>query len=176
MRKEHVFQGETLKMAVCPIVRYPSPVLKQKAEPVQQDEAIKPLLNDLKDTLYAAKGLGITASHIGILKQVFVVDLSQDQSCPRFYLNACILWASQEKARFQEGSLSMSGIVEEVERPAMVKVAFLDENGRPQQEEVTGFMAACLQHEIDQCNGIFWLERVSRLKRERVIKKYGKIT
>lgn len=164
-------------MPALPLLRYPDPRLRQKAEGVGAvDEGVRDLARDLLDTLRAANGLGITGPHVGALRRVVVIDLApESRPDPRTYLDPRILWISDETARFTEGSLAMPGITEEIERPARVRVAYRDLDGREHEEEADGFMATCLQHEIDQLDGIFWLERLSRLKRERAIKRYEKL-
>jgi len=163
-------------MTVLPIVRYPDPRLRQKAEPVGPvDGTVRDLARDLLDTMRAAPGVGITGPHVGVLRRVVVIDLGEETGGPRTYLDPHITWASSEMARFVEGSVSMPGVTEELERPARVRVAYRDLDGVRHEEEAGGFLATCLQHEIDQLDGVFWIDRLSRLKRERVIKRYEKL-
>nr|WP_246728477.1 peptide deformylase [Microvirga terricola] len=158
-----------------PIVRFPDPRLRQKAEPVTSfDEALRVLAQDLLETMHAAPGVGITAPHVGILKRLVVIQLEQ-ASEPRIYVNPEVAWASSDTIRHMEGSVSMPGATEELERPARVRVRYADLEGREHEEETEGFMAVCLQHEIDQLDGIFWIDRLSRLKRDRVVKRFEKL-
>ncbi|QRY69469.1 peptide deformylase [Ensifer sp. PDNC004] len=163
-------------MAIRPIVRFPNPLLRRKAETITRfDPALEALAADLLDTMRAAPGVGITAPHIGILERVTVIELDRDSGA-RIFVNPEIIWHSDEKATHTEGSVSMPGILEEVERPNAVRVRYHTLRGETIEEEADGFMAICLQHEIDQLDGIFWTQRLSRLKRDRAIKKFEKLT
>jgi peptide deformylase len=154
------------------IVRFPDPRLNVVAELVTIfDDQLRSLATDLLDTMRAAPGIGITAPHIGISKRVVVLRLSATEVV-RTYVNPKIVWASSEVSRHMEGSVSMPGVTEEVERHARVHVAYRDLDGADRFEEADGLLAVCHQHEIDQLDGIFWIERLSRLKRERLVKKY----
>ncbi|HEY9214468.1 MAG TPA: peptide deformylase [Ancylobacter sp.] len=158
-------------MAVRPIVKYPDPRLRAIAAPVTVfDDELKRLADDLLDTLRAAPGIGITAPHIGVPSRVVVLELTSGDV--RTYVNPVTEWTSDEIARHDEGSVSMPGVIEEIERPARVRVSYQDLAGVPHVEEADGLRAVCHQHEIDQLEGIFWLQRLSRLKRERVVKRY----
>lgn len=162
-------------MTIRPLVKYPDSRLQAVAEPVTEfDAGLRALADDLLDTMRAAPGVGITAPHIGVLKRLVVLELSP-QEAVRIYVNPRITWASQETIRHTEGSVSMPGLVEEIERHASVEVAWQDLDGREKSERVDGFLAVCHQHEIDQLNGIFWLQRLSKLRRDRLIKRYGKL-
>lgn len=161
-------------MAARQIVAFPDPRLKARAEPVTAfDDGLARLAADLLDTLRAAPGIGITAPHVGVPARVVVLELPGDEA-PRTYVNPEIAWASPERIRHAEGSVSMPGATEEVERHARVRVRYRDLSGAVQEEEADGLRAVCHQHEIDQLDGIFWLQRLSRLKRDRVIRKYEK--
>lgn len=158
-------------MAIRPIVKFPDARLRIVAEPVTAfDDELKRLADDLLDTLRAAPGIGITAPHIGVPSRVVVLELTSGDV--RTYVNPVIEWTSDEIARHDEGSVSMPGAIEEIERPARVRVSYQDLSGVPHIEEADGLRAVCHQHEIDQLEGIFWLQRLSRLKRERVVKRY----
>ncbi|HZH53162.1 MAG TPA: peptide deformylase [Microvirga sp.] len=162
-------------MAVRPLVYFPDPRLRRKAEEVVAfDDGLRALASDLLDTMRAAPGVGITAPHVGVLQRVAVIQLDPGGE-PRTYVNPQVLWASDETSRNTEGSVSMPGVTEEIERAVRVRVAYRDLDGVAHEEEAEGFMAVCLQHEIDQLDGIFWIDRLSRLKRERVIKRYEKL-
>jgi peptide deformylase len=160
-------------MAVRPIVRFPDPRLRQKAaEVLAFDEALKTLAADLLDTMRAAPGVGITGPHIGVMSRVVVIELGGDV---RTYVNPVVEWSSSEMTRITEGSISMPGVNDEVERPAKVRVRFHDLDGAEKVEEADGFRATCLQHEIDQLDGVFWIDRLSRLKRDRLTKRFAKL-
>lgn len=162
-------------MTVRPLVKYPDPRLRIIAETVTIfDDALHILSADLLDTIRAAPGIGITAPHIGIHKRVVVLQLSPDEDA-KIYINPEIIWVSEEKVRHQEGSVSMPGVVDEVERQAQIRIRYQDLQGTEHTEDSDGLLAICHQHEIDQLNGIFWIQRLSRLKRERLIKRYQKL-
>ncbi|WP_176037098.1 peptide deformylase [Brucella tritici] len=161
-------------MTVRPIVNYPDKRLRVAAEPVTLfDGALQELATDLLDTMRAAPGIGITAAHIGISTRLVVLELPTEP-VPKFYVNPEIVWASEEKIHRQEGSVSMPGVVDEVERHARITIRYQDLNGDEQAEESEGLLAVCHQHEIDQLDGIFWIQRLSRLRRDRLIKRYEK--
>ena len=158
-----------------PIVMFPDPRLREAASPVTAfDEALRQLAQDLLDTMRAAPGIGITAPHVGILLRLVVIELPGGEG-PRFYVNPLVEWASQETMRHAEGSVSMPGVSEEVERPARVRVRFRTLEGQERVEEADGLLAVCLQHEIDQLDGLLWIARLSRLKRERAVRRYEKL-
>lgn len=162
-------------MTVCPIVPYPDQRLRVVAETVTVfNEELRSLTHDMLETMRAAPGIGITAPHIGIAKRVVVLELSTRDGV-KVYINPEIIWSSQEMIKHQEGSVSMPGAVEEVERHARIRIRYQDLNGTEHIEESDGLLAVCHQHEIDQLNGIFWIQRLSRLKRERLIKRYEKL-
>ncbi|MHC5232549.1 peptide deformylase [Brucella sp. LJL56] len=161
-------------MTVRPIVNYPDKRLRIVAEPVTLfDGALQELGTDLLDTMRAAPSIGITAPHIGISRRLVVLELPTETG-PKFYVNPEILWTSDDKIHHQEGSVSMPGVVDEVERHTRIKIRYQDLNGNEQTDESGGLLAVCHQHEIDQLNGIFWIHRLTRLRRDRLIKRYEK--
>jgi len=163
-------------MAIRQIVRFPDARLKTVADLVETfDAELRQLATDLLDTMRAAPGIGITAPHIGVAKRVVVLQLTAAEQ-PLTYVNPEITWASPETIRHLEGSVSMPGAREEIERPRTVHVAYRDLDGNECFEEAEGLRAVCHQHEIDQLDGIFWIQRLSPLKRERLVKKYQKLT
>ncbi|MCW5747811.1 MAG: peptide deformylase [Alphaproteobacteria bacterium] len=162
-------------MAVRPILRYPDPRLRLAAAPVAAfDDDLRALTGDLLDTMRAAPGIGITAPHVGILQRVVVIELDRAQPV-RTYVNPEIVWASDDVARHTEGSVSMPGVTDEIERPARVRVRYRDVGGAEQTEDADGLLAVCLQHEIDQLDGTFWIQRLSRLRRDRLVRRFEKI-
>ena len=162
-------------MTIRPIVRYPDPRLALKAEPVTDfGDALRELADDLLETMHAAPGIGITAPHIGVLQRVVVLDLG-DSNGALTYVNPEIIWTSPETIQHREGSVSMPGVNDEVERHARIRIRYQDVYGNVQSEESDGLRAVCHQHEIDQLDAIFWINRLSRLKRERLIKRFEKI-
>jgi peptide deformylase len=163
-------------MTIRPIVRYPDPRLALAAQPVTAfDGALRDLAADLLETMHAAPGIGITAPHIGISLRVVVLDLDPINGA-RSYVNPEIIWASPETILHQEGSVSMPGVNDDIRRHARVRVSYQDIDGDLQTEESDGLRAVCHQHEIDQLNGVFWIQRLSRLKRERLIKRFEKVS
>lgn len=161
-------------MPPLPIIRFPDPRLRQAARPVTAfDDGLRALAQDLAETMRAAPGIGITAPHCGIALRLVVLDLPEDAL--RVYVNPQVVAASPERIRHVEGSVSMPGVTDEVERPAAITLRYHDLEGREHVAEAQGLLAICLQHEIDQLDGIFWTERLTRLRRERVVKRYDKI-
>jgi peptide deformylase len=162
-------------VAIRPIVRFPDPRLRQKAEPIIDiDDEVSALARDLTETMHAAPGIGITVAHIGVLRRLVVIQLESDPE-PHIYINPEILWSSSDMIRHVEGSVSMPGVTDELERPAKVRVSYKGLDGTEREEEAEGLMAVCLQHEIDQLDGIFWIDRLSKLKRDRLIKRFEKL-
>jgi peptide deformylase len=162
-------------LAIRPILRYPDPLLRRTAEPVERiDEEIRTLGQDLVETMRAAPGIGITAPHVGVLKRVVVIQL-EGEPVPHIYVNPQVTWSSPETIRHVEGSVSMPGVTDEIERAARVKVRYLGLDGHEREEEAEGLRAVCHQHEIDQLDGVFWIDRLSRLKRDRLIKRFEKL-
>jgi peptide deformylase len=163
-------------MTIRPLVRYPDPRLSLPAQPVTSfDAALRELAGDLLETMHAAPGIGITAPHIGVALRVVVLDLDPVIGA-RTYINPEIVWASPETIMHQEGSVSMPGVNDDIERHARIRLDYQDLDGVRQTEESTGLRAVCHQHEVDQLNGTFWLQRLSRLKRDRLIKRFAKIS
>jgi peptide deformylase len=162
-------------VAIRPIIRFPDPRLRRKAESVLDiDDEVRTLAQDLTETMHAAPGIGITAPHIGVLRRLVVIQLEGDAE-PHISINPAIVWSSPETIRHVEGSVSMPGVTDEIERHARVRVRFSGLDGLEHEEEAEGLMAVCLQHEIDQLEGIFWIDRLSKLKRDRLIKRFGKL-
>lgn len=162
-------------MALRPILKYPNPDLRRPALAVERfDEDLKMLAADLLETMQAAQGIGITAPHIGVPQRLAIVRLEPDDPV-KIYVNPQVVWASDEMQPYKEGSVSMPDVLEEIERPARVRIRFQDLAGTEQTEEADGLLSVCLQHEIDQLDGIYWLDKLSRLKRDKVIRRYEKI-
>jgi peptide deformylase len=163
-------------MPIRPIIRYPDPRLALPAQPVTVfDSALRDLASDLLETMHAAPGIGITAPHIGIALRVVVLDLDLIDGA-RSYVNPEIVWASSEMMLHREGSVSMPGVHDDVQRHARIRISYHDVNGKIQSEESDGLRAVCHQHEIDQLDGLFWIKRLSRVKRERLIKRFEKVS
>jgi peptide deformylase len=163
-------------MTIRPIVRYPDPRLALPAQPVTVfDDALRELAQDLLETMHAAPGIGITAPHVGVSLRVVVLELDADDGA-RTYVNPEIVRASPETIMHREGSVSMPGVNDDIQRHARVHISYCDVDGNVHTEESDGLRAICHQHEIDQLNGLFWIQRLSRLKRERLIKKFEKLS
>jgi peptide deformylase len=163
-------------MTIRTIVRYPDPRLALPARPVTVfDGALRDLARDLLETMHAAPGIGITAPHVGISLRVVVLDLDANDGA-RTYVNPEIIWASPEMIMHREGSVSMLGVNDDIRRHARIRISYRDVHGHAQTEESAGLRAVCHQHEIDQLNGLFWIQRLSRLKRERLIKRFEKVS
>ncbi len=157
------------------IRRYPDTALKTPAEPITDfGPELQGLADDLYETMKAAPGIGITAPHCGIAKRLTVIELPEIGG-RRDYVNPEILWMSEERMTHTEGSVSMPGMTDEVTRPKAVRVRYQTLDGTVVEEDLEGFAAICMQHEIDQLDGIFWIQRLSRLKRERLLKKWEKM-
>ena len=157
-----------------PILRWPDRRLREAAAPVDRFDAdLAALAADLAETMRAAPGIGITAPHVGVPLRLVVVQLEPGEPV-RVYVNPAVVEASAETRRHVEGSVSMPGASEEVERPARVRVSWRTPDGEPREAWMDGLDAVVLQHEIDQLDGIFWIDRLSRLKRERLVKRWEK--
>ena len=152
-------------------------VLKQKSAPVAAvDDALRALMDDMLQTMYAAPGVGLAAIQVGVAKRVIVMDLAKGEEAPapRHFVNPQILWASEETLLYEEGCLSVPEIYDEVERPARVRVKYLNYHGEAVEEEAEGLYAVCIQHEIDHLEGVLFIDHLSRLKRERAVSKVRK--
>jgi peptide deformylase len=164
-------------MAVREIIKLPDKRLRLKSEPVKRiDAGIRKLVDDLFETMYDAPGIGLAAIQIGIPKRVVTMDLSKKEEDhePQVFINPEVTWESEETSKYEEGCLSIPEYYEEVERPAKVKVKYLDLEGKAREIEASGLLATCLQHEIDHTDGILFIDHISKLKRDRVIKRFSK--
>ena len=160
-----------------PIITLPDKRLRRVSEPVGKVTAeIKKLVEDMFESMYEAPGIGLAAVQLGVLKRIVTMDLSKKEgpSNPRIFINPEIVWKSDERSTYEEGCLSIPEIHEDVERPAWVKVKYLDLDGKPQEEEAEGLFATCIQHEVDHTNGVLFIDHISKLKRDRIIKKFTK--
>jgi peptide deformylase len=164
-------------MAVHEIIKIPDKRLRQVSEPVKKiDAGIRKLADDMFETMYKAPGIGLAAIQIGVTKRVVTMDLSkkEDDHQPQVFINPELIWTSDKKLTREEGCLSIPDYYEEVERPAEVKVKYLDLDGKAQEIEASGLLATCLQHEIDHTNGVLFIDYLSKLKRDRITKKFIK--
>ena len=164
-------------MKVRDIIILPDKRLRQISKPVAKvDAAARRLVDDMFAAMYAAPGIGLAAIQLGEPKRSITLDLAKkDQpSEPRVIINPEVLWTSKEKRSYEEGCLSIPEYYDEVERSAEVKVKYFDIDGKLQEIEASGLLATCLQHEIDHLNGVLFIDHLSKLKRDRVIKKFAK--
>ncbi len=162
-------------MPARPLIFYPDERLRRPTPTVEAfDNALAQAADDVLETLRAVSAIGLTAPHIGSGLRLAVIRLQPDLP-HAVYVNPEVVWASPETAPQTEGSVSMPGITEPVERSIKIRVRFQDLAGTSREEEADDFAAACLLHEIDQLDGIFWIDRLTRLRRERALKRYAKL-
>jgi len=150
---------------------------KKISAPVEAvDDDLRALMDDMLETMYAAPGIGLAAIQVGVPKRVLVMDLarSDEPKAPRYFVNPEVLWASEETAPYEEGCLSVPEIYDEVERPARIRMRYLDYDGHAVEEEAEGLLAVCFQHELDHLNGVLFIDHLSRLKRQRAVDKVRK--
>ncbi|HAL84774.1 MAG: peptide deformylase [Rhodobiaceae bacterium] len=186
-------------MTIRPIIEVPDKRLKTVSQRVTEvTDDTRALMDDMLETMYDANGIGLAAIQVGVADRVIVMDISQrmqadveaqedteenleedpeevlGETGPRYFVNPEIVWASEETRNYQEGCLSVPGFYDDVARPAQCRVAFLDYDGQSQELECDGLLATCIQHEMDHLEGIVFLDRLSRLKRQIVLKKIAK--
>jgi peptide deformylase len=164
-------------MALRPILILPDPSLRQICAPVAAvDDDLRKLMDDMVETMHDAPGIGLAACQIGVMKRVVVIDLAKkdEPPQPRHFVNPEIVWSSEEKSVYEEGCLSIPEYYEEVERPASVRLRFLDRDGAAQEILAEGLLSTALQHELDHLNGVLFIDHISKLKRDRVTKKFIK--
>jgi peptide deformylase len=166
-------------MAKLPIVLFPDPILRSKAAPVERiDEDLKRLLDDMLETMYDAPGVGLAAPQIGVSRRIFVMDSSKGEElpAPRLIINPEILETGEEMRVYEEGCLSLPKIFAEVERPAAILLRYVDlASGEPREEWLRGHAATVAQHELDHLDGVLFVDHLSRLKRDFLIRKYRKL-
>jgi peptide deformylase len=164
-------------MAVREILILPDKRLRKVSEPVKKmDAGIHKLIEDMFDTMYDAPGIGLAAVQIGTMKRVVTLDLAkkEEPKNPQVFINPEIVWSSDERSTYEEGCLSIPETYSEVERPAQVKVRYLDLEGTQREVDAEGLLSTCLQHEVDHINGVLFIDHLSRLKRDRIVKKFTK--
>ena len=161
-------------MAILPIILTPEPILRETAQPVETitDELLV-LLDDMVDTMYDAPGIGLAANQIGRLERVIVIDCAKDGIAAELWkmINPEIIASSEDTAKLEEGCLSIPGHQGDVVRPAKVEVRYLGTDGNIHEMQASGLLAACIQHEIDHLNGVLFIDRLSRLKRDMIWRK-----
>jgi len=169
-------------MAIRRIIEVPDPLLRQKSTPVESvDDDLRALIADMFETMYEAPGIGLAAIQVGVPKRVLVIDLQEPAEedgeparDPRVFVNPEILQSSDQEVPYTEGCLSVPDQYAEVDRPDRIRARWLDENGDQHEEDIEGMLATCLQHEMDHLEGVLFIDHLSRLKREMILKKLAK--
>jgi peptide deformylase len=164
-------------MALRDIIILPDKRLRLASDPVGKiTSEIRTLVADMFETMYDAPGIGLAAIQVGVPLRVVTMDISkkEDEKEPRAFINPEITWSSEESTVYEEGCLSIPDVHEDVERPARVKVRWLDLDGKQHEEEASGLFATCIQHEIDHLDGVLFIDHISKLKRDRIVKKFVK--
>ena len=165
-------------MAKLKVYEYPHPILRQKAQKVEKvDDELRKLLDDMLETMYEEVGVGLAAPQVGVSKRMLVIDYERDEEHPGnpiYMINPEIIWKSEEKVCGEEGCLSVPGQRAEVERFAKIKVRYVDYYGKQQEVLAEDFFAIVIQHEMDHLDGILYIDRISRLKRNMLLKKMEK--
>ncbi|WP_187969453.1 peptide deformylase [Aquibium microcysteis] len=165
-------------MPIKPLVILPDPILREVSRPVERvDGDVARLADDMLETMYDAPGIGLAAIQVGVPLRMLVVDLSKEgeERDPHVVINPQILSSSDARNVHEEGCLSIPDYYAEVERPATIRLRYLDRQGAEREMEADGLMATCLQHEIDHLNGILFIDHISRLKRDMVVRKFKKL-
>lgn len=165
-------------MSIKPLIILPDPVLRQLSKPVEQvDAQLRKLADDMLETMYDAPGIGLAAIQIGEPLRMLVIDLAKEdeEPAPHVFINPEVLERSDARSVYEEGCLSIPDYYAEVERPATVRVKYLDRDGKINEMEAEGLMATCLQHEIDHLDGVLFIDHISKLKRDMVVKKFRKL-
>jgi peptide deformylase len=164
-------------MAQRDILIIPDRRLRSVSKPVVEfDNELRTLIVDMFETMYMAPGIGLAAIQVAVPTRVVVMDLAKkdEEAQPRIFINPEITWKSEEISVYEEGCLSIPDIREDVERPARVKFKYLDIEGKPHEADADGLFATCIQHEMDHLNGMLFIDHISKLKRDRIIKKFDK--
>ena len=159
------------------IIIEPDPILRKKSDDLKQvDNDLRKLLDDMLETMYAAPGIGLAAVQLGILKRLIVIDVSKDKDKknPLFLINPEIIFKSDETSVFEEGCLSLPGYFAEIERPAQCQIKYIDYYGKKKELNASGLLATCIQHEIDHLNGILFIDYLSKLKKDMIIKRLSR--
>ncbi len=165
-------------MALLKVYEYPDPILKKKAEKVEKvDDELRRFMDDMLETMYDAVGVGLAAPQVGVSQRIVVIDTAHEGEKPEplYLVNPEIVWKSDEKVCGEEGCLSVPEQRAEVERFASVRLRYLDYNGKEREELIEDFLAIVVQHELDHLDGILYIDRISRLKRQMLLKKLQKL-
>ena len=159
------------------IVIEPDPILRKESKPIEKvDDELRRLLDDMLETMYAAPGIGLAAVQVGILKRLIVIDISKDKDKkePLFLINPKIISKSKQTSTYEEGCLSLPGHFAEIERPAECEINFIDYNGKKKEIKADGLLSTCIQHEVDHLDGVLFIDYLSKLKKDMIIKKLVK--
>lgn len=165
-------------MSIKPLIILPDPVLRKVSTPIERVDAnLQKLADDMLETMYQAPGIGLAAIQVGEPLRLLVIDVAgkDEPKAPQVFINPEILWKSDEPNVYEEGCLSIPDYYAEVERPKRIRVSYLDRDGKKQECEADGLLATCLQHEIDHLDGVLFIDHISKLKRDMVIRKFKKI-
>ncbi len=165
-------------MTIKPLIILPDPLLREISKPVERiDDGVRKFARDMLDTMYDAPGIGLAAIQVGEPIRMLVIDLAKEgeEPAPRIVINPEIVTSGEDRSVYEEGCLSIPDYYAEVERPATVRVKYLDEHGKLQEVDADGLLATCLQHEIDHLNGVLFIDYISKLKRDMVMKKFKKL-
>ncbi|HZG31497.1 MAG TPA: peptide deformylase [Ensifer sp.] len=164
-------------MTIKPLIILPDPVLRQVSKPLETvDARVLKLADDMLETMYDAPGIGLAAIQVGEPLRLLVIDVAKEEEGrkPQVFINPEIIASSDTRSTYEEGCLSIPGYYAEVERPAEITVNYIDRDGKQQQLAAEGLLATCLQHEIDHLDGVLFIDHISRLKRDMVVKKFTK--
>lgn len=165
-------------MSIKPLIILPDPILRKISTPIERVDAnLQKLADDMLETMYQAPGIGLAAIQVGEPLRLLVIDVAgkDEPKAPQVFINPEILWKSDEPNVYEEGCLSIPDYYAEVERPKRIRVSYLDRDGKKQECEADGLLATCLQHEIDHLDGVLFIDHISKLKRDMVIRKFKKI-
>ena len=166
-------------MAIRDIVKLPDPILRKNSAPIETVDAdVRALLDDMLETMYEAPGIGLAAVQVGVLKRIITVDICRDEETeehnPIFLVNPEIVDQSDERSVYEEGCLSIPDYFAEIERPATIRVRYVDYDGKRQELEADGLLATVIQHEVDHLDGTLFIDHLSKLKRDLVVRKFTK--
>jgi peptide deformylase len=161
-------------MAIRPILTAPNPILKQVSKPVEAvTDDLRALMDDMLETMYDAPGIGLAAIQVGEPLQILVLDVAhdEDEPKPQYFVNPEIIWASEDLSTYEEGCLSVPEFAAEVDRPAAIRLRYLDYDGKEQEMHADGLLATCIQHEMDHLKGVLFIDHLSNVKRNMIVRK-----
>jgi peptide deformylase len=161
------------------IVILPDPILREQSSPVERvDDELRRLVDNMFETMYHAPGIGLAGVQVGVTRRIFTVDCAREdeEKDPICMINPQIVWRSEELSSYEEGCLSIPDYYAEVDRPAEIKIQYMDQFGKEHERHCDGLLATCVQHEFDHLNGALFIDYISKLRRDRVIKKFAKLS